>query len=179
MRLKSKIVLTAILFLLLVFLTTIILFVNVAGSGMADNMTHYSNGIDESKTNNLFSGYYKPLKDSLKLGQLKVKTRDIWYEKHWTTKHHLFSATEIIIQPGIHFIAPYTSLLSGELKVNVYFQKDLPDGQGYFDCLEKKPGLGYAGTISNQPDTLVLFFGTNDDSACRDTLTCIREENSR
>src|SRR5688572_504369 len=95
------------LFLLLVF---IVYQVNSMGYMLADNRTHYSMGMDESKANGMFLGYYIPLQDSVTLGDLTLKTENIWYEKNWTTDHDFLFQKCIKIDSGIHFIAPYPSL---------------------------------------------------------------------
>jgi hypothetical protein len=145
------------------------------GYGMADNQTHYSNGIDESKTNGMFLGYYKPLQDSVVLGDLTLKTENIWYEKNWTTDHDFLFQNSVKVDSGIHFIAPYLSLLLSDLKVDLFLKVEYPGCHPCFDCIEEYEGLGFANTMSTKPDTLVLLFGTDNGFGHKDTITYIRE----
>ena len=140
---------------------------------MVDNASHYSISIVESKSSGMFLGYYKPLKDSLDLGSIKIKNENIWYEKNWTTNHNLIFISKTKINPGIHFIVPYTSLLSSNYNVDVY----LEDYQNCHEpfCFEHRPELGYMCSIANNPDTLILIFGLNFGSGNKDTIKYVRE----
>ncbi len=143
---------------------------------MADNQTHYSNGIDESKTNGMFLGNYKPLQDSVVLGDLTLKTKNIWYEKNWTTDHDFLFQKSIKVNYGIHFIAPYTSLLTSGLNVDLFLKEYFPNcPHGCFVCIEKHSELGYTYSISTKPDTLILQFATDNGFGHKDTITYVRE----
>lgn len=143
---------------------------------MGDNATHYSSGIDESKNNGMFLGYYKPLQDSIVLGDLTLRTENIWYEKNWTTDHNFLFQKSIKVDSGIHFIAPYPSLLSSYLKVDLCLKEHFPNcPRGCFMCIEKQPGLGYTYAISTKPDTLVLLFATDNSFGHKDTITYLKE----
>jgi len=173
---KSNRFVIAILFGILLILLLIIYSGKSIGYGMGDNALKYSNGIDESKKNGMFLGYYKPLQDSLILGDLTFKTEDIWYEKNWTTKHDFLFRKSIEVDSGIHFIAPYHSLLSSDLKVDICLLQYSPTcPNGCFVCTDKQPELGYTHTILTQPDTLVLLFGTEYCFGDKDTITYLRE----
>jgi hypothetical protein len=145
-------------------------------TGMGDNVTHYSNGIEESKRDGMFLGYYKPLQDSIVLGDLTLKTENIWYEKNWTTDHNFFFQKSIKVDSGIHFFAPYPSLSSSELNVDICLKEHFPNcPKSCFMCIDKRPELGYAYSISTKPDTLVLLFATDNSFGHKDTITYIKE----
>jgi hypothetical protein len=174
--LKSKRLFTIIGSGLLATIFAILYLVKSLGYGMEDNATHYSNGINESKANGMFLGYYKPLQDSILLGDLTLKTENIWYEKNWTTDHNILFQKSIKIDSGIHFIAPYPSLLSSDLNIDLCLKEHFPNcPQGCFVCIEKHSGLGYAYSISTKPDTLVLQFGKDNGVGHKDTITYVQE----
>jgi hypothetical protein len=142
---------------------------------MSDHTTHYSTSIDESKKTGVFLGYYRPLQDSLVLNALTLKTERIWYEKNWTTSHNILFQRSIKIDSGIHFIAPYSSLLTSDMKVDIFIKADTISGQHFYNSIEKKYRLGYANTMSTRPDTFILIFGTNYGSGYKDTITYVKE----
>jgi hypothetical protein len=133
-----------------------------------DTGPHYSNGIDESKSNNYFLGYYRPLNDSITFDSLKIKAENIWFEKNWTTEHPLLFWEKIKIDSGIHIILPDTSLLSNKLKIDVLISDEQLNGS--FNSMLEVWELGYWYSISSKPDTIILSFRTNYGSGLKDTI---------
>lgn len=143
-------------------------------NGLTDGASHYSTSIEESKSNGYFLGHYRPLQDSVSFGKFTFKAEKLWYEKNWTTQHHIISEMEIKVDTGMHFIAPYPSLISKHIYVCI--QTNFPNCKGCFYCIEEIKDLGYAHTISNIPDTLVLLFTYASISSPKDTVTYVRED---
>src|SRR5688500_16421862 len=127
---KSKTLFISIVIGVLGLITFILYIIKRVEYGMADNVTHYSKGIEESKTNGLFLGYYKPLQDSLVLDSFTMKTENIWYEKNWTTEHNFLFQEKTRIDSGIHFIVSYAPLLSSELKIDICLKENFPGCSG-------------------------------------------------
>ena len=158
MKVKSRTILKAVIIVLLALIICTTYIMKSVGYAMVDNMVHYSTGIEESMKNGMFLGFYRPLKDSLVLDTIKLKTEDIWYERNWTPDHNnLLFKEKIRLRPGIHLIAPYIALLSSNLKVDSWLKID----SNSFDFNGEVYKLGYTKTLSYRPDTLVLFFGTD------------------
>jgi hypothetical protein len=173
MKVKSRTILKAVIIGLLTLIICTTYIMKSVGYSMVDHMIHYSTGIEESKKNGMFLGFYRPLKDSLVLDTLKLKTENIWYERNWTTDHNnLMFKEKIRIKPGIHLIVPYTSLLSSNLNVDSWLKSDC---NSHFDSNGKVSQLGYANTLSIQPDTLVVFFGTDYGYGHKDSIIYVRK----
>ncbi|MES2381182.1 MAG: hypothetical protein V4538_09080 [Bacteroidota bacterium] len=156
-------------------IVSLVYLVKKLGYAMGDNIIHYSNGIEASKRDGMFLGYYKPIQDSIVLDSLVLKTENIWYEKNWTTHHNFLFQKSIKVNSGIHIIAPYFSLLSSDLKVDIFIKQNNPDCSPCYYDIEKHKGLGYAYYINDIPDTLVLLFGTDNGFGSKDSVIYIRE----
>ena len=198
---KTFIVVIVVVVSLIIALFCTVIYVS---DGMSDNHTYYSNNIIESKNNNLFLGYYRPLKDSVILAtpnhripalctpsskdssmalkdtvvlqSIRIKAEKIWCEKNWRTEHNLHFWKGRKNYPGIHIVVPYFSLLPSELKVEAFIRQDFSGCRNCGGCLENYPGLGFAYTMDNRPDTITLFFRTNYTGAgYEDTIKYIRE----
>ena len=158
MTVKFRTILKSVIIVLITLIIFAIYIFRSIGYAMVDNRFHYSIGIEESKKNGMFLGFYRPLKDSLVIDTLKLKTEDIWYERNWTPDHNnLLLQEKIRFRPGVHLIAPYITLLSSNLKVDSWLKTE----SNTFDFNGKVSKLGYTKTLSYKPDTLVLYFGTD------------------
>lgn len=176
MKVKFRTILKSVIIVLITLIICAIYLIRSIGYAMEDNRFHYSTGIEESKKNGMFIGFYRPLKDSLEIDTLKLKTEDIWYERNWTLDHNnLLFKEKIRLRPGVHLIAPYIALLSSNLKIDSW----LKTNSNSFDFNGEVSKLGYTNTLSYKPDTLVLFFGTDysygDGYGHKDSIIYVRK----
>ncbi len=142
-------------FIFLAFLTYALC---VAQTSMIENAYGHSEGIEESKTNNLFLGYYKPLKDSVRLDCTKIKTERIWHEKQWRWDYSEYSDPKRKIFPGINVVAPYDFPERYNRSVSIAVKDS---AYQYLQGLSFYRRLGYLASISQSPDTIVLYFTTS------------------
>jgi hypothetical protein len=118
-----------------------------------DGRTCVSYSIETSKKNNLYLGLYKPLKDSIKLKNKKIKTIDIWAEKRWTDGHSAIFFSEIYPdENGINIIIPYKT----KFDTMDYFV--VPPDKSYIEHLGGRPNLGFVYSYKYIPDTIILYF---------------------
>ena len=145
---------------------------------MIDNAYAHSDGISDSKQNNLFLGLYKPFEDSLSLNDSKVKTATLWYEKQWRWDHSSSSAPQRKIFPGINLIAPYTFPELEDRNISItLFSNDVEDKLALDDCGK----FGYVANCGSLPDTIALIvysttgFRSNNLQTFKDTVWYSKE----
>jgi hypothetical protein len=140
-------------------------------TGMSDSRIRYSKTITESQNDNFYLGLFEPLKDSILLGDIKIKTQEIWYEKSWHIKHNFFTNNEIKIpaDKGVNIIVPFDVQIAKNKKIDLCVKEY---SYGCFNCSSGKneSGFFYLYYTSEKTDTLTLLFETEFGLGIKDTI---------
>ncbi len=143
-----KIVIGTIMLLVVAYLI-----VNQSNINTYDGKDCVSYSLETSKKNNLYLGFYRPLKDSIILKDKKIKTIDIWAEKRWTDKHKALFFSEIDPNDhGVNIIIPYKTNFDNIDYIVV------PTDKNDIQHMGGRPGLGFVYAYTGIPDTIKLYF---------------------